>query len=126
MNKYLVMLFMIMGLTACSERGENYYRSNPKELQMAIKSCPNKQPEGLTCEQIGQLGSRMNSLAYQLQLNPQAFGNKILALQQTIAKQKLELNDAGTNSELKISLEQNEHDLADYLAVVKWLESPES
>jgi hypothetical protein len=126
MNKYLVMIFIIMGLTACSERGEHYYRSNPKELQMAIKSCPEKQPAGLTCEQIEQLGSRMNSLAYQLQLNPQAFGNKILAIQQTIAKQKLELKAGGVNTELKASIAQNEHDLADYLAVVKWLESPES
>ncbi len=120
------MIFIIMGLTACSEQGEQYYRSNPKVLQMAIKSCPEKQPAGLTCEQIQQLGSRLSSLAYQLQLNPQAFGNKILAIQQTIAKQKLELKTGGLNTELKASIAQNEHDLADYLAVVKWLESPES
>lgn len=125
MNKYLMMILIIMGLTSCSEGGEQYYLSNPNELQKAMKSCPNQQPKGLSCPQLEQLGSRMNSLAYQLQLNPQAFGNKILAIQQTIAKQKLELKN-GANSEIKSALEQNENDLADYLAIVKWLESPES
>lgn len=126
MNKYLVIL-LILGLTSCiGTKDEQYYRSNPKELQNAMKSCPNKQPEGLTCEHIEQLSNRMNSLAYQLQYNPQGFGGKILALQEKIAKQQLELRKSGANPDIKDSLEQNKQDLADYLAVVKWLESPES
>ena len=60
-------------------------------MQHAIKACPNQQPQGLTCQQIEEIGNRMNNLAYQLQLNPQGFGNKILTLQQTIAHQKQEL-----------------------------------
>ncbi|CAM2793866.1 hypothetical protein [Legionella worsleiensis] len=126
MNKYLVMIFITLGLTACSERGEHYYRANPKELQMALESCPGQKPSGISCEQLAQLGRRLNSLAYQLQLSPQGFGNKILAIQQTIAEQKSKLNHSEGDSELKAALAQNEHDLADCLAVVKWLESPES
>jgi len=64
-------------------------------------------------------------LAYQLQYNPQGFGHKILALQQTIATQQSELT-TNNSPELKTSLAQNKQDLAYYLAVVKWLESPES
>jgi hypothetical protein len=126
MNKYLVIIFITLGLTACSEKNEQYYRSNPKELQKAMRGCPKVQPEGMNCKQIENLGNRMNTLAYQLQFNPQEFGNKILDIQQTIAKQKLDLTLDGAKPELKAALEQNEHDLADYLAVVKWLESPES
>ncbi len=118
--------FITLGLTACSEKNEQYYRSNPAELQKAIKECPQTQPTGMNCEQIEQLGKRLNNLAYQLQFSPQGFGNKILAIQQAIAKQKLELAADGAKPKLKAALEQNERDLADYLAVVKWLESPES
>ena len=126
MNKYLVVLIVILGLVACSKKDEQFYRSNPKELQRALKICPDKQPEGLTCDQMEQLGRRMNNLAYQLQYSPQGFGQKIMVIQEAIAKQKMELKNKGANSELKESLRQNENDLADYLAVVKWLESPES
>lgn len=126
MNKYLVILFITLGLTACSEKNEQYYRSNPNELQTAMKGCPTVQPEGMNCKQIEALANRMNTLAYELQFNPQEFGNKILDIQQKIAKQKLDLAIDGKNEKLQADLKKNEHDLADYLAVVKWLESPES
>ncbi|KTD59261.1 hypothetical protein [Legionella shakespearei] len=126
MNKYLVLGLMILGLTSCNQKDEQYYRNNIKELQQAIKACPNQQPEGATCAQLGELNSRLTSLAYQLQYSPQGFGNKILAIQQTIADQRSKLKTDGSNEELKKALKQNELDLVDYLAVVKWLESPES
>lgn len=126
MNKYLVLGLMILGLTSCNQKGESYYRNNIKELQKAIKACPNQQPEGMTCGQLGELNSRLTGLAYQLQYSPQGFGNKILAIQQSIADQKAKLKTDGSNEELKKALKQNELDLVDYLAVVKWLESPES
>ncbi|MCL9685822.1 lipoprotein [Legionella maioricensis] len=125
MNKYLVVILIALGLTSCNVKNEQYYLSKPKELQKALKACPNQAPQGLSCQQLEQIGDRMNRLAYQLQSNPQAFGNKILALQQTIASQQLELKKNSTNKELQASLAQNQHDLVDFLAVVKWLESPE-
>jgi hypothetical protein len=125
MNKYLVVILIALGLTSCNMKNEQYYLSKPKELQKALKACPNQAPQGLSCQQLEQIGDRMNRLAYQLQSNPQAFGNKILALQQTIAAQQLELKKNRTK-ELQASLAQNQHDLVDFLAVVKWLESPES
>jgi|HubBroStandDraft_6_1064221.scaffolds.fasta_scaffold825073_2 hypothetical protein len=125
MNKYLVVILIAIGFTSCSEKNEHYYQLHPKELQNALKTCPNQGPQGVTCQQLDQLGKRMNSLAYELQSNPQAFGNKILTLQQTITNQGLELKK-NNNQELKISLAQNQRDLADCMSVVKWLESPES
>jgi hypothetical protein len=126
MNKYLVVILIALGLNSCNGKKEPYYMSHPKELQKAMQACPNQQPQGLSCQQIEQISNRLNSLAYQLQSNPQGFGNKILAMQQTIAKQEVELKTNTANYELKMSLQQNQHDLIDFLVVVKLLESPES
>lgn len=124
MNKCLVMaLVAAIGLVSCSVKDEQYYFSHPKELQQALKSCPAQKPQGISCEKLKHIGERMNNLAYQLQSNPQGFGSKILALQETIAKQEMESKRA---PEINASLTQNKHDLASYLAIVKWLESPES
>lgn len=125
MNKYLLIIFIALGLASCNTKNEKYYQTHLKELQQVLKACPNQAPQGLTCQQLEQIGRRMNSLGYELQANPQAFGNKILSLQQTIANQVIELNKNSNNHELQISLAQNQRDLADYLSVVKWLESPE-
>ncbi|CAM2994098.1 secreted endonuclease [Legionella steigerwaltii] len=126
MNKYLTVLFVILGLTSCTAKNEHYYKSHPNELQQAIKSCPNRQPQGLTCEQLEALANRMNKLAYQLQLSPQGFGKKIMGLQTAIAQQQVQLKTVGTNENLQADLTQNKRDLADHLAVVRWFESPTS
>ncbi|MGX6643091.1 hypothetical protein [Legionella pneumophila] len=127
MNKYLVIILITLGLVSCQfKKDESYYRSHPSELQNALKLCPGKQPDGLSCQQLEAIGRRMNGLAYQLQYNPQEFGNKILALQQVIANQQREIQSKKDNAELQDSLKRNQEDLAYYLAVVKWLESPES
>ncbi|KGP62864.1 hypothetical protein EP47_05195 [Legionella norrlandica] len=127
MNKYLVIILIALGLVSCQfKKDEQYYRSHPSELQKALKLCPNKQPDELNCQQLEEIGRRMNNLAYQLQRSPQEFGNKILDLQQVIAKQQMEIAKKNTNTELQDSLEKNQEELAYYLAVVKWLESPES
>lgn len=123
MNKYLVMILIALGLVSCSEKNEQYYLKHPKELQQALKTCHDK---GQGCETIKQLAYRMNHLARELQYNPQGFGHKILSLQQTIATQELDINKNKAAPELMASLKQNKHELAECLAVVKWLESPES
>lgn len=126
MNKYLVLVIVLLGLTACTLKDEHYYQTHPKELQQAMKACPTVQPKGLTCEQITDIAARLNTLAYQLQYNPQGFGSKILAMQQTIANQESELSKDRSNKALQSELAKNQHELADHMAVVKWLESPES
>lgn len=113
-------------MTSCHGKNEHYYLTHAKELQVAIKSCPGKPPQGITCDQAEHLASRLNALGYQLQSGPQEFGKKILALQETIATQKAELASKKENAELKTALQNNQKELVDLLAVVKWLESPES
>lgn len=126
MNKCLAVSLIILGLTSCTKKDEHYYETHPNDLQQAIKSCPQQQPQGLTCEQLQTIAGHMNSLAYQLQSSPQGFGAKILALQETIAKQQQQLETDLSNADLQASVAQNKRDLAEHLAVVKWLESPAS
>lgn len=126
MNKNLMLILVILGLTSCYAKDEAYYRSHPKELQQAMSACPLQKPQGMTCQQIEELGNRMNRLAYQLQSNPQGFGGRILALQETIAKQELELKTGQPTPELTTDIKQNKNELIDLLAVVKLFESPAS
>ena len=126
MNKNLMLILVILGLTSCNTKDEAYYRTHPKELQTAINACPKQTPGAITCQQLAALGDRMNRLGYQLQSNPPGFGGKILALQETIAKQELEVIKDPDNTELAKNLEHNKKELIELLAVVKWLESPAS
>ena len=124
MNKYIVLALVTLGLASCGAKDEQYYRSHPKEIQQALDVCPVQKPNGISCDQLKKLGERMNNLAYQLQSNPQGFGSKILAMQEAVAKEELEIKEK-TSPELDASLAQKKYTLTEYLAVVKWLESPE-
>ncbi|CDZ78187.1 hypothetical protein BN59_02495 [Legionella massiliensis] len=123
--KYLFVACATLLIIGCSSHNEHYYQIHPQALQDAIKSCPAKQPTPLSCEQLTSLAVAMNEIAYQLQTNPQAFGRKILALQQAMASQEAALKTKA-DPELKATLEKNKLLLEQYLAVVRWLESPES
>ncbi|QEY51121.1 hypothetical protein [Legionella longbeachae] len=126
MNKCWVALLITLGLASCSAKNEYYYQTHPDELQQALKACPERQPQGLSCEQMEALATRMNELAYKLQMSPQGFGQKIIALQEAIAKEQSQLNTERNNENLEASLMKKKQDLADHLAVVRWFESPKS
>ncbi|HHF7346985.1 TPA: hypothetical protein ACPSKE_000142 [Legionella feeleii] len=115
-----------IALTACSTRDEQYYRLNPQALQQAIKECPNKQPVQVSCQQLAAINSAVYELVYQIQINPQEFGKQILSIQQDLAKQRIVLKKNPNQPELRKMIEENEQRLAERLAIVRWLESPES
>lgn len=93
MIKYLLMACMPLILAACStQSNEQYYRTHPQVLQDAIKNCSTGQSSRLSCEQLANIATSVNELAFQLQINPQAFGKKILSLQETLARQQADLN----------------------------------
>jgi hypothetical protein len=84
-----------------------YYLLHHEALQKAMAQCPKFSPKNISCDELKNISLRANALAYELREDPQAFGNKILKLQQ----------DASTT--------ENKVQLAERLAIVKWLESPE-
>lgn len=124
MFKYTILMIASLCLVGCVTHNERYYRLHPKALQLAIKECPKKQPGDISCEQLQTIVAQVNALAYQLRLNPQEYGNDILRLQETIAKQALGLGNASNQQELQSSLVEKRQQLEERLAVVKWLESP--
>ncbi|MBA2656408.1 MAG: hypothetical protein H0U70_05420 [Tatlockia sp.] len=123
--RYLFFLSTLF-IVACSPQNEHYYQTHPQALQEALKNCPDRKPSQMSCEQLKALAVKTNELAYQLQASPQLFGKKILALQESIAAQKNELAAHSSQPELKASLENNKQLLTQYLAIARWLESPES
>ncbi|KTD65458.1 hypothetical protein [Legionella spiritensis] len=125
MAKYLIMVCTMLMLNACVAQDEQYYRLNPQSLQKAIKNCPEKQPGTVSCERLQEIAFQVNQLAYQLQKNPQGFGQKILTLQQELAKQQEALKQNPEQPDLRAKIDKNRASLTQYLAIVKWLESPE-
>lgn len=124
--KSLFLICISVLLTACAVQDEHYYRTNPKALDQAVKNCPAQQPPKLSCSQLAAIALSMNELAYQLQMNPQGFGKQILALQESLAKKEGQLQKEPAQVELKAAIEKNKQELAERLAIVRWLESPES
>lgn len=127
MNKCcVIILIAVLGLISCTKKNDHYYQTHPKELEQAIKNCPAQKSPEITCDRLQKMAARLNELAYLLQYSPQGFGTKIVSIQETIVNQEKQLKKEGTNSNLQANLVQNKLILAEYLAVVKWLESPAS
>ncbi|MCH9690238.1 MAG: hypothetical protein K0U24_00115 [Gammaproteobacteria bacterium] len=113
-----------MILAGCSPQNETSYSGNPKALQEAMKQCPQHAPKHVTCEQLSDLASRMNQLAYKLRSDQQAYGKDVLSLQETITAQRSTLEKNPNQIALQHNLKQNERHLQERLAVVRWLASP--
>jgi len=124
--KYSILIIMSLWVVACSAHDDHYYSLHPDALQQALKKCPEQQPSQISCAQLKDVADRVNALAYELRLNPQDFGKQILVLQQTVAKQESVLQQQVNQPALTAELDKNRQQLKDRLAIVKWLESPES
>ena len=124
MIKYIILVMAALCATACVAHNDRYYSLHPNALQAAIETCSKQNTGDASCEQLHAVATKVNKLAYQLRLNPQGYGQDILKLQETIAKQTLSLRGALNQSELQSSMMENKQQLEERLAVVKWLESP--
>ena len=122
---YFVVGFLSIFLTSCSSGGAQYYRSHPVVLQHALQKCPQTHPGKMTCDQLAKLANEMNVMAYQLQSNPQEFGNTVLKAQEKLAQLEQQLSQNKNQPGLRTQVQQQKQQVAEYLAVVKWLESPE-
>ncbi|MGQ3891231.1 hypothetical protein [Legionella sp. CNM-4043-24] len=120
MIKYFLSGLFILGLVSCTPHDEQYYRTHPDQLQQAIKNCPAQQPTGISCTQLASAARSLNQLALELQLSPQAFGKKIIALQTTLSEEQAK---TAPNPDL---LKSTQQELQQRLAVIKWLTSPTS
>lgn len=126
MIRRILLVIMTFWIVACSAHDEHYYSQNPNALQEALKNCEMQPTKALNCDQLREIALRMNELAFQLRGDPQGYGKQILALQQKVADQEIDLEKNSNQPDIKEQLSQNKKQLRERLAVVKWLESPES
>ena len=108
----------------CAAYDASYYHRHPAALQDAMKQCPDSPPKGFTCVELQMITQQTNALAFELQTDPQQFGQKILALQEAIAKVELQLEAKPNDASLTTFLNQSNEQLLERLVIVKWLESP--
>ncbi len=118
-----LILFILLFLTACSERDNDYYFRNPHKLKQAISACPQQKPKKLTCDELTAVEIKFQTLANELRQNPQKFGLKILALQEKIAKKELSLQKKN-DQKMSENLKKDKKTLAEWIAVVSYYESP--
>ena len=130
MMKFLSLLCLFLCVSfdaiACTKHDGAYYKINPKALQEAIKQCPNKAPKLVSCDELQNIAIKTNELVYELRISPQAYGQTILNLQEIIANQASRLLKDEHQADLKESFDKNNQILKERLAIVNWLESPES
>lgn len=125
MMRYILLLGLSSLILACSEqKDERYYQAHPDALEKALAQCPHKALSDLSCQNLEALANQLNKLAFELQTSPQAYGQKILALQSLIAKQESKIKSDAAPAELREKLRENKKTLEAYLAVVRLLESP--
>ncbi len=124
--RYFVLACLVFLLTACaSSDNMRYYHLHPKALQVALKNCPQLHPKKTTCAELAHVAREVNFLAYKLQRDPQGFGNSILMAQAKLAQLEADLIRNNTRSDLSMQIVQSKQKIAEYLAVVQWLESPD-
>ncbi len=121
--RYLLLFCAWLNLTACSTQDQSYFSVHPKALQEAISRCPDEAPKQVSCDELHQLALTVNAYVYELRMSPQDYGQKILALQETIARQQQALK---THADVQTALLKNQAELRERLAIVNWLEAPES
>ena len=123
--RYFVLVCVSFLLVACGSEDAQYYRLHPQLLQTALKNCPQTSPRQISCDELVKIADEVNQLAYQLQRDPQDFGNIILSAQAKLAKLEADAVNDTTQSDLRAQIVQGKQKIAEYMAIVRWLESPE-
>ena len=125
MIKYIMLMitpFLASNYVAAHDA--NFYSLHPVKMQQALEKCPVTQPAGVSCEQLNELAIHANQLVSELHYNPQGFGQKILALQESLVKHEMDLIGQPDVGHLQTTVDENKMQLRQRLAIVKWLESP--
>lgn len=118
---WLLISFAGLGLMGCRPHDAQYFKLHPKALQDAVAACPSRAPKLVSCDALHQIAIEVNELVYELRMSPQGFGQSILALQASIAKQEM-----SHQADMQSTLEKNKQELKARMAIVRWLESPTS
>jgi hypothetical protein len=128
--KYLFLSTLILFLTACQKHDLQFYRTHPRALQTAMDQCPSQNASNPSCEELSRVALDINKLVFELQQNAQLFGVHLMGLQAELATLQAEAKSNSLSLEKRKDLTKKikamQEDLSMRLAVVEWLESPES
>lgn len=125
MIKFIFYALFCVVLLGCSGKNDSqYYRLHPEELQKAIAKCSMASNSAVDCQELKDIAIKINTMAYELNMDPQGFGQKILALQTSLIELKARCKKEPHNIELKELLVKTQRELRQRLAIVKWLEAP--
>ena len=124
--RYFVLASLLFSLMACTpSKDARYYRLHPQALQEALKNCPQSHPKHIACPELVMVADEVNTLAYQLQRDPQGFGNTILKAQAKLAHLLARAIKNDKSSALHAQIVRDKQKIAEYLSIVRWLESPQ-
>lgn len=123
---YLMVLLGFFISSLCFADAESWYAEHPEALQKVILDCPNRQPKNISCRKLQEIGVRLNSFIYELQNDAQNYGQQILALQNKIVAEKQELAKNPASDAVKLSLQNDNTEVSERLAIVRWLASPKA
>lgn len=154
--KYIIVGSLICGfLTSCTSKSDYYYLNNPTELVKILNRCikeglssdsildidkkltsneisldeqknSSDKLSNELCNHFKSLYIMMQEEAHDLQLNPQDYGLNIIKLQEKLEIAKSLLNKGSDKPKLEKEIEKITRQLRIRLAIVKWLETPES
>lgn len=96
-----------------------YYKLNPEKIQKALKTCTED------CDTLMKAEAFVRQLSAELYRNPQAFGQKILSLQEKIVKEQSALRATPNQPQLEQALKEHQDTVAEYLAIARWHMAPE-
>tara|TARA_B100000949_G_C14192359_1_gene412316 strand:+ start:645 stop:1028 length:384 start_codon:yes stop_codon:yes gene_type:complete len=125
--RLIVLITLISLITACSSHSEKWYLNHPDALKKALSECPKQTPKGLSCKQLTLLYKAVTEYAVDLQTNPQAFGQEIIALQNKISELEKQLQESsgGEKEGIQEKIDALNKKLDIYLTTVRLFESPE-
>jgi hypothetical protein len=124
MHKYfLYTLLLFCGFSLAYDI--DYYKHNPNKIEAALKECKEGSFEReVSCQDLINVASHMNNLAIELQLDPEAYGLKLLKLEEELAKHVEDNHGLDLKSDAILAINKYKQDIDDRLIIVKWLESP--
>ena len=102
-----------------------YYWMHPNALKRALTACKNNNIASAQCTYLHKIAVKFNTLAYELNIDPLNYGQKILALQMQIATLQKLVQKHKLSAPEQDNLANAQQQLAERLLIIGSLASPE-
>jgi hypothetical protein len=121
--KYILLGAITIFANICQAQSKSDLSLTPWALQPEIEKCVNAKVNSPECQNIVLIANTINALVLEMQQSPQGYGLSILNLQMRIAE-AMRQNQQTKDPALDAQIQQEKHELAMRLAIIRWLQSP--